>query len=247
MTVAAGIGHAIEQVQTLLHVAGPNFVASAVNPLDIRRTETLDAPRGENDRSKFDAAAVEANAERGHERDGPQCCERAPCRRVTRCISFSHGESRGCSRQVSGWRRPPCAPVFDAPSPTGLTGCWVDAEIEQTDLYGSSFGAPSATTAPKDGHVSATLSIPITLTNVATYLRYVVTVLEADTRIGESQNGVAWSSTNDETIGNICPPDDPTNGDCLGDCYDFSFTRPAASVPSEFSFSLSGAARMERA
>ena len=102
-----------------------------------------------------------------------------------------------------------------------------------TDLYGSSFGAPSPTIAPKDGQVSTTISIPVTLPNVATYLRYVVTVSEGDTRT--SENLIGWSQGSAESVDPICPPDNPVNGDCAFDCYNFSVNHPEAS--SGFSYS----------
>jgi hypothetical protein len=101
---------------------------------------------------------------------------------------------------------------FNAPSPDGNpSGCWVDLASGQTDLYGSSYGAASATVAAQDGSVSTTVNVPVTLAATSSYLRYVVNVLEGDSRDPAAEAGVQWSQasvqTGPELQNDLCNPD----------------------------------------
>jgi N-acetylneuraminic acid mutarotase len=126
-----------------------------------------------------------------------------------------------------------------APSPDGLSGCWQNVTSQETDLYGSSFGSSSATVAAENGTVRSTISIPVTLSSVSNYLRYVVTVTEADTRI--AQGPVGWTSIDASSgIDDICPANQVsvTNG-CTGQtCYVFNETHPVASSQFYYSAAL---------
>lgn len=88
---------------------------------------------------------------------------------------------------------------FTAPSPTGNAGCWVDMASGTSDMYGSQtlpdvlglgLNGPSA---PPNGTVSGILSVPATLTQIATFVRYVVSVEEGDTRVPNDTTVSFWS------------------------------------------------------
>jgi hypothetical protein len=121
---------------------------------------------------------------------------------------------------------------FDAPSPDGSQGCWVDLASAQTELFGSSAGAASATIAAANAKVTQTLSLPVTLTNVATFVRYVVQISEADSRIPVSANGVKWPGGQAISDGDICSDfgsglsTDPLGTTCTLDCFDFIINHP---------------------
>lgn len=90
---------------------------------------------------------------------------------------------------------------FDSPSPTGSSasvgggakGCWVDLASGATELFGSSAGAASSTIAAADGLVQSKVNVAVNLTDVATYLRYVVTVSQGDSRVPASTTVSGWA------------------------------------------------------
>jgi hypothetical protein len=90
---------------------------------------------------------------------------------------------------------------FDLPSPTGASatlgggskGCWADLSTSNAELAGSSAGPSSPTIASQNESVAKKIEIPINLTGVATYLRYVVTVSEGDTRVPASTEITGWA------------------------------------------------------
>jgi len=89
---------------------------------------------------------------------------------------------------------------MNAPSPTGLQGCWVDVNQPGNtsdpfepgawiDIYGSSAKSTASIRAARDAAASGSVMIPIRLSKVATYLRGVVSVWEGDTRAGTAAPG----------------------------------------------------------
>jgi len=88
--------------------------------------------------------------------------------------------------------------TFDGPSPDAFTGCWVPLGSASKDLYssqplpdikGAGINGP---TAPKDGTFSGIMTVPVQLPAIATYLRYVVKLEEADTRVPNDTEVVGW-------------------------------------------------------
>jgi hypothetical protein len=91
--------------------------------------------------------------------------------------------------------------TFDGPPPDPFAGCWVPIGSNGADLYGSQplpdiaaagINGPSA---PQDATLSTTMSIPVFLPAITTYLRYVVKLEEADTRVPTDTDVVGWGST----------------------------------------------------
>lgn len=115
-------------------------------------------------------------------------------------VQIWDGNAASCSSPVPSLD-PDYPPVrFDAPSPTGRSatmgggakGCWVALASGNADLFGSSAGAASSSVAAQNGSVTFRISIPGNLKDVSTYLRYVVTVSEGDTRIPGSESLSGW-------------------------------------------------------
>ena len=141
------------------------------------------------------------------------------CAQVQRLVTFIPGMIEGNHAhyllQVQKWdhdattcqaplpsQNPDYLPVrFDAPSPTGSSastgggakGCWVTLSSGSADLFGSSAGPTSPTVAAQNGSVASRISVPINLDKVSTYLRYVVTVTEGDTRVPGSSDLSGWA------------------------------------------------------
>jgi len=127
------------------------------------------------------------------------------------------------------------APTQAVPHPTG---CWQDLGQAQTDLYGpdgAPAGTPRAYIAPPNGVANATLSVPVSLPNVANYVRYVVSVWEGDTRIAAANGGSGWSWTHVSTPREpICPTEDTTG---LGDRNTYWVELDHATQPGAFAYS----------
>lgn len=151
---------------------------------------------------------------------------------------------------------------FDVPSPTatsattGGTGCWVDLATGTTELFGSSVGPQSSTTAAQDGTVSAQLGVVVNLNEMSTYVRYVVTVSEGDTRVPASTSVTGWGPGKDSNpsacnpnlaapyMNAVCQLSDTlvrtyfpftTTPYSLADMYDWTIQHPTS--PSSFSYS----------
>lgn len=90
--------------------------------------------------------------------------------------------------------------MFDGPSPDAHAGCWVAVNSTTTDLYSSQplpdiKGAGiNGQTAPKDGTFQGLMTVPVTLPAIATFLRYVVKLEEADTRVPNDTDVVGWNN-----------------------------------------------------
>ncbi|HVV49750.1 MAG TPA: hypothetical protein VHO06_08835 [Polyangia bacterium] len=91
--------------------------------------------------------------------------------------------------------------TFDGPSPDAAAGCWVPVNTASADLYGSQplpdiagagINGPSAV---RDNTVETVLSVPVTLSGISSYLRYVVSMEEADTRVPTDTNVIGWDTT----------------------------------------------------
>jgi hypothetical protein len=92
---------------------------------------------------------------------------------------------------------------FDVPSPTGTsattggTGCWVDLATGMVELFGSSVGPQSSTTAAQDGTVSTQLGVVANLPDILNYVRSIVTVSEGDARVSASRSVTGWGPGKD--------------------------------------------------
>jgi hypothetical protein len=91
--------------------------------------------------------------------------------------------------------------TFAGPTPDGFAGCWVALNSTATDLY-SSQPLPDikgagihGQTAPRDGTLSGTMNVLVSLPGVATFLRYVVELEEADTRVPTDTDIVGWDTS----------------------------------------------------
>jgi hypothetical protein len=91
--------------------------------------------------------------------------------------------------------------TFDRPSPTGFPGCWVSIGSETTDLYGSQpfpdikgLGVNDFR-ASKDGTFERIMNVQVDMPGFATFVRYVVQLEEADTRVPNDTDVIAWGPT----------------------------------------------------
>jgi hypothetical protein len=89
--------------------------------------------------------------------------------------------------------------AFDA-SPDAQAGCWVPLNSTTTDLYSSQplpdikNAGINGQTASKDQTVDGVMTIPVNLSTIATFLRYVVKLEEADTRVPNDTDVVGWGN-----------------------------------------------------
>jgi hypothetical protein len=90
--------------------------------------------------------------------------------------------------------------TFNGPSPDAHTGCWVPVKENKSDLYSSqpypdlSGAGINGPIAPKNGTASKVMSVPVDLPGIANYLRYVVKLELADTRVPTDNEVIGWDS-----------------------------------------------------
>ncbi|HJU21578.1 MAG TPA: hypothetical protein VJ891_03645, partial [Casimicrobiaceae bacterium] len=120
----------------------------------------------------------------------------------------------------------PDVPNDTSPLPGQKGGCWEDLGSTSTQLYGSSFGPPSAANvnliAQQDKAVSSLLVVGVNLKQPSTYVRYVITLQEGDSRVIGSETESGWGPSVHSPDSNACKQ--------LSDMPGFQAVCPASSL-----------------
>jgi hypothetical protein len=128
---------------------------------------------------------------------------------------------------------------FDLPTPTGTsvatggTGCWVDVTATSSHIFGPTgdpHGVPDVfppgyipVVAPQDGTASDQVKLQVNLTDISAYYRYVVSVLESETRVFQESSLCGWAAQRDTPSGSACLAPDVTTVESPGKGYLCSF------------------------